>query len=95
MGYDVYECMWQLAAQVFACVSNALGIRTASQSDAVASSVADRMRIPKADILNAENGTTNPAVKLALAETHVIQETKRYLEEVYSVIPELSIRNLN
>ncbi|KAG8974357.1 Multiple RNA-binding domain-containing protein 1 [Tulasnella sp. 425] len=45
-------------------------------SDAVVSSVADRMRIPKADILNAESGTTNPAVKLALAETHVIQETK-------------------
>ncbi|KIO29699.1 hypothetical protein M407DRAFT_226510 [Tulasnella calospora MUT 4182] len=50
-------------------------------SDAVVSSIADRMRISKADILNAENGTTNPAVKLALAETHVIQETKRYLEE--------------
>ncbi|KAG8966334.1 Multiple RNA-binding domain-containing protein 1, partial [Tulasnella sp. 427] len=50
-------------------------------SDAVVSSIADRMRISKADILNAENGTTNPAVKLALAETHVIQETKKYLEE--------------
>ncbi|KAG8965701.1 Multiple RNA-binding domain-containing protein 1 [Tulasnella sp. 408] len=50
-------------------------------SDAVVSSIADRMRISKAEILNAENGATNPAVKLALAETHVIQETKKYLEE--------------
>ncbi|KAG9046247.1 Multiple RNA-binding domain-containing protein 1 [Tulasnella sp. UAMH 9824] len=50
-------------------------------SDAVVCSIADRMRISKADILNSENGATNPAVKLALAETHVIQETKKYLEE--------------
>ncbi|KAF5353507.1 hypothetical protein D9756_007972 [Leucocoprinus leucothites] len=48
-------------------------------SDAVASSIADRMKINKADILNPENGD-NPAVKLALAETHIIQETKSYLE---------------
>ncbi|KAG1731034.1 hypothetical protein EDB19DRAFT_1739512, partial [Suillus lakei] len=47
-------------------------------SDAVASSVADRMGIGKADILNPESD--NAAVKLALAETHVIQETKSYLE---------------
>lgn len=46
------------------------------------SSIADRMQVSKSDILNAESGTTNPAVKLALAETHVIQETKKYLEEV-------------
>ncbi len=45
-------------------------------------SIADRMNISKADILNAEDGTANPAVKLALAETHVIQETKKYLEDV-------------
>jgi multiple RNA-binding domain-containing protein 1 len=44
----------------------------------VASSIADRMNIPKADILNPESD--NAAVKLALAETHVIQETKTYLE---------------
>ncbi|KAJ3567263.1 hypothetical protein NP233_g6476 [Leucocoprinus birnbaumii] len=48
-------------------------------SDAVASSIADRMNINKADILNPENGD-NAAVKLALAETHIIQETKSYLE---------------
>ncbi|TDL26946.1 RNA-binding domain-containing protein [Rickenella mellea] len=51
-------------------------------SDAVASSIADRMNISKADILNsqAEDDNTSPAVKLALAETHIIQETKNYLE---------------
>lgn len=48
-------------------------------SDAVASSIADRMNINKADILNPESGD-NAAVKLALAETHIIQETKTYLE---------------
>ncbi|KIK58791.1 hypothetical protein GYMLUDRAFT_170626 [Collybiopsis luxurians FD-317 M1] len=51
-------------------------------SDAVASSIADRMNISKADILNPDDpsSTTNPAVKLALAETHIINETKAYLE---------------
>ncbi|OJA09439.1 hypothetical protein AZE42_02619 [Rhizopogon vesiculosus] len=48
------------------------------QSDAVASSIADRMGIAKVDILNPESD--NATVKLALAETHVIQETKSYLE---------------
>ncbi|TFK32942.1 RNA-binding domain-containing protein [Crucibulum laeve] len=48
-------------------------------SDAVASSIADRMNISKSDILNPESGD-NAAVKLALAETHIIQETKSYLE---------------
>lgn len=37
------------------------------------------MNISKADILNPEN-SDNAAVKLALAETHIIQETKSYLE---------------
>jgi len=50
----------------------------ALQSDAVVSSVADRMKIDKADILGADS--SNAAVKLALAETHVIQETKDYLQ---------------
>ncbi|KAJ8075742.1 Multiple RNA-binding domain-containing protein 1 [Marasmius tenuissimus] len=53
-------------------------------SDAVASSIADRMAISKASIINPEpdssESTTNPAVKLALAETHIINETKAYLE---------------
>ncbi|KAL7412176.1 hypothetical protein BDY24DRAFT_370960 [Mrakia frigida] len=48
-------------------------------SDAVVSSVADRMNISKADILSADSD--NAAVKLALAETHVIQETKKYFED--------------
>jgi len=48
-------------------------------SDAVASSIADRMNLDKSDILNPESGD-NAAVKLALAETHIIQETKAYLE---------------
>ena len=44
------------------------------------------MNISKADILNPEStsddpsSSVNPAVKLALAETHVINETKSYLE---------------
>ncbi|KAI1790828.1 RNA-binding domain-containing protein [Ganoderma leucocontextum] len=48
-------------------------------SDAVASSIADRMNVSKADILNPESD--NAAVKLALAETHVIQETRTFLEQ--------------
>ncbi|PPQ82773.1 hypothetical protein CVT25_009268 [Psilocybe cyanescens] len=48
-------------------------------SDAVASSIAARMNIDKSEILNPETGD-NAAVKLALAETHIIQETKSYLE---------------
>ena len=43
------------------------------------SSIADRMHLSKADILNPESD--NAAVKLALAETHVIQETKTFLEQ--------------
>lgn len=44
------------------------------------SSVADRLKISKSDILNPD--ADDAAVKLALAETHVIQETKKYLEDV-------------
>lgn len=58
------------------------------QSDAVLSSVADRMNLSKADILNPESG--NAAVKLALAETHVIQETKTFLESNGVVLSSLS-----
>lgn len=49
----------------------------------MASSIADRMNIPKSAILNPDSESsdnTNPAVKLALAETHIINETKTYLE---------------
>ncbi|EJD46946.1 RNA-binding domain-containing protein [Auricularia subglabra TFB-10046 SS5] len=51
-------------------------------ADAVASSVAERMNVPKSDILNPDSADpTSAAVKLALAETHVITETKKYFEE--------------
>ncbi|KAF9447641.1 RNA-binding domain-containing protein [Macrolepiota fuliginosa MF-IS2] len=60
-------------------------------SDAVASSIADRMSINKSEILNPENGD-NPAVKLALAETHIIQETKAYLESQGVLLSSFSTR---
>ncbi|KAI6118428.1 hypothetical protein F5141DRAFT_1194724 [Pisolithus sp. B1] len=60
-------------------------------SDAVASSIADRLSISKADILNPESDNT--AVKLALAETHVIQETKAYLESQGVILSAFSSRN--
>ena len=49
------------------------------------------MKIPKSDILGATDseesaGSHNPAVRLALAETHVIQETKRYFEHVRTTL---------
>ncbi|KAM0754854.1 RNA-binding domain-containing protein [Meredithblackwellia eburnea MCA 4105] len=47
-------------------------------SDAVMTSVAERLNIPKAELLDPTNG--NAAVKVALAETHVITETKQYFE---------------
>jgi multiple RNA-binding domain-containing protein 1 len=51
------------------------------QADAVASSIASRMNIPKSEILNPESTDgASAAVKLALAETHIISETKTYLE---------------
>ncbi|KAI0060073.1 hypothetical protein BV25DRAFT_1807867 [Artomyces pyxidatus] len=59
-------------------------------SDAVLSSVADRMNISKADILDPES--SNAAVKLALAETHVIQETKTYLESQGVVLSSFNSR---
>ena len=54
------------------------------------SSIADRLSIPKADILNPES--SNAAVKLALAETHVIQETKSYLESQGVILSSFSSR---
>lgn len=60
-------------------------------SDAVASSIADRMRISKSEILNPES-SDNAAVKLALAETHIIQETKTYLESQGVLLDSFSTR---
>lgn len=54
------------------------------------SSVADRMNISKSDILDPES--SDAAVKLALAETHVIQETKAYLESHGVILSSFSAR---
>lgn len=63
------------------------------QSDAVAASVADRMGVSKAELLNgSEAGDISPAVKLALAETHVIAETKSYFEKEGIVLDALQPR---
>ncbi|KAI9141566.1 hypothetical protein BKA69DRAFT_1124694 [Paraphysoderma sedebokerense] len=48
-------------------------------ADAVASSIADRFNVAKSEILNKDSD--NMAVRLALAETHIINETKKFLEE--------------
>ncbi|GAC98704.1 RNA recognition motif containing protein [Pseudozyma hubeiensis SY62] len=52
-------------------------------SDAVASSIADRLGVSKPDILNpgADGGADNAAVRLALAETRIIQETKEFFSQ--------------
>ncbi|KAJ9478762.1 Multiple RNA-binding domain-containing protein 1 [Pseudozyma hubeiensis] len=52
-------------------------------SDAVASSIADRLGVSKSDILNpgADGGADNAAVRLALAETRIIQETKEFFSQ--------------
>jgi multiple RNA-binding domain-containing protein 1 len=48
------------------------------------------MKIPKSDILDPES--SDAAVKLALAETHIIQETKTYLESHGVVLAAFSER---
>lgn len=63
---------------------------TGNQSDAVAASVADRMGVSKADLLNGNDADDiSPAVKLALAETQVIAETKEYFEKEGIVVESL------
>jgi len=52
--------------------------------------VADRLHISKSDILDPES--SDAAVKLALAETHVIQETKTYLESHGVILSAFSSR---
>ncbi|TIA89825.1 hypothetical protein E3P99_01902 [Wallemia hederae] len=49
-------------------------------ADAVVSSLASRLNIDKAEILSSES-SSNPAVKVALAETHIINETKGFLRD--------------
>ena len=50
-------------------------------SDAVASSIADRLGVSKSEILTPREEGGNPAVRLALAETRVIQETREFFEK--------------
>ncbi|KAF9971065.1 hypothetical protein BGZ73_006026 [Actinomortierella ambigua] len=47
--------------------------------DAIAASIADRLNISKADILNPE--ADNMSVRMAVAETQIIMETKKFLQE--------------
>ncbi|KAF9486991.1 hypothetical protein BDN71DRAFT_1458960 [Pleurotus eryngii] len=58
--------------------------------DAVASSVTSRMNISKSEILNPESD--NAAVKLALAETHIIHETKTCLESQGVILESFAAR---
>ncbi|KAF9334647.1 hypothetical protein BG006_001777 [Podila minutissima] len=48
-------------------------------SDAIAASIADRLNVSKADILNPD--ADNMGVRLAVAETQIIMETKKFLQE--------------
>ncbi|KAK8865652.1 multiple RNA-binding domain-containing protein 1 [Kwoniella newhampshirensis] len=59
-------------------------------SDAVAASVASRIGVAKSELLNGDDG--NAAVKLALAETAVIEETKKYFEDAGIVLDSLQPR---
>ncbi|ORX45758.1 RNA-binding domain-containing protein [Piromyces finnis] len=47
--------------------------------DSIAQSMAQKLDVQKSDILDKE--ADNMAVRLALAETHIINETKKYLED--------------
>jgi multiple RNA-binding domain-containing protein 1 len=53
------------------------------QSNAVLDSVAARFGVDKAEIL--QSHSTSAAARLALAETHLIQETKDYLQSVIAI----------
>jgi multiple RNA-binding domain-containing protein 1 len=59
------------------------------QSDAVAEAMASKLGVSKADILDPTS--ENLAVRLALAETNIITETKDYLEEVNIDSPPISV----
>ncbi|KAJ2615746.1 Multiple RNA-binding domain-containing protein 1 [Coemansia sp. RSA 1365] len=48
-------------------------------ADAVADSISARLDISKADLLSADSAG-NPAVRLALAETHVVNDAKQFFE---------------
>ena len=48
------------------------------RADTVANSIASKYGVSKGDIINNESG--NAAVRLALAETHLLGETKKFLQ---------------
>ncbi|KAF9432100.1 hypothetical protein BGZ76_011257, partial [Entomortierella beljakovae] len=48
-------------------------------SDAIAASIADRLNVSKADILTPD--ADNMSVRLAVAETQIIMETKKFLQD--------------
>jgi multiple RNA-binding domain-containing protein 1 len=58
------------------------------QPDAVASSIAKSLGTTKAALL--EDDGINPAVKLALAETHLINETKQFFEDEGLIVTALA-----
>ena len=68
---------------------NSLFIR----SDAVLDAVAARLGVPKSSIMNTHE-SDSLATRLAIAETHIIQETKEYLESE-GVFLEAFINNSN
>lgn len=53
------------------------------QPDAALAAVADRLGVAKSALL--DPSSSDPAVKVALAEAHTLSETKRYLESVSDV----------
>ncbi|KAJ1825508.1 Multiple RNA-binding domain-containing protein 1, partial [Coemansia sp. RSA 2599] len=60
-------------------------------ADAVADSISERLSISKADLLSADS-SGNPAVRLALAETHIINDTKQFFEDHGVVLDSFSGR---
>ena len=73
MGFPLPECM------SFAMPWGARSLMQ-PQADAVAAAAAAAQGVSKADVVGAD--ASDAAVRLALAETAVIAETKRFLEEV-------------
>eukprot|EP00123_Amoebidium_parasiticum_P001003 comp11963_c0_seq2/m.6654 comp11963_c0_seq2/g.6654 ORF comp11963_c0_seq2/g.6654 comp11963_c0_seq2/m.6654 type:complete len:788 (-) comp11963_c0_seq2:24-2387(-) len=49
------------------------------RSDTVAAALAEKLKVAKSDILSRD--ADSMAVRMALGETHIIQETKQYLQE--------------
>ena len=49
-------------------------------ANAVADAIADRYAADKSDIFNPEGGDTTAAVRMALGETHLVAETREFME---------------